>query len=325
MSEQLMYMSPSDEGELVNETTYIAEIAEWARVEFPGVTITPDKIKKLLKMVKLDQYPEDQVPDEIVMVYERLASDYEYAMELDEDRDAEPDEEEEPEIEEEIEEEEPEDLSLKLVESANAVTTNGFSELFDIGPNGTQCVPRGAVTMEDWVKAFSFGVLMESSSQWIIGDSVVALENAGHEDVVNQLCAKYKRSYSTVSGYARACRSFPADVRDGTLPFSVYREIGNASFGNETQAKRLELLDKAKEEKLSSSEVRNVVREEQGRNTEKPLPHRYLLLNVSNFSNSERLTKVPDKMEPHHLLIDTTGGKWFDPACEEWINFLKGE
>lgn len=316
---ELNYMSPSDEGELVNEATYVAEIAEWARVEFPGITITPDKVKKLLRMVKLDQYPEDQVPDEVVMVYERLAADYEYAQELEQDREDEP---EEPEYEDEPEEE-PEDV--RLVKSANAVTTNGFSELFDIGPNGTQCVPRGAVTMEDWVKAFSFGVLMESSSQWIVGDSVVALENAGHEDVVNQLCAKYKRSYSTVSGYARACRAFPVEVRDGKLPFTVYRELGNASFGDQTQQKRLELLDKAKEEKLSSAEVRNVVREEQGRNTEKPLPHRYLLLNVANYSNSERLTKVPDKMEPHHLLIDTAGGKWFDPACNEWINFLKGE
>lgn len=318
MSEQLMYMSVSDEGELVNEATYIAEIAEWARMEFPGITITPDKVKKLLKMVKLDEYPEDQVPDEVVMVYERLASDYEYAQELDEDLD------EEIEVEFEDEEEE-ENADAKLMKSANAVTTNGFSELFDIGPNGTQCIPRGAVTMEDWVKAFSFGVLMESSSQWIVGDSVVALENAGHEDVVNQLCAKYKRSYSTISGYARACRSFAPEVRDGKLPFSVYREIGNASFGEQTQQKRLELLDKAKEEKLSSSEVRNVVRGEQGKNIDKPLPHRYLLLNVSNFSNSERLTKVPDNLEPHHLLIDTAGGKWFDPACEEWINFLKGE
>jgi hypothetical protein len=321
---ELMYMSPSDEGELVNETIYVAEIAEWARTEFTAITITPDKVRKLLKMVKLDQYPEDQVPDEVVMVYERLSSDYEYAKELEQDREDDPEEEEyEPEAEEEEPEEEPEDV--RLVKSANAITTNGFSELFDIGPNGTQCVPKGSVTMDDWVKAFSFGVLMESSSQWIVGDSVVALENGGHEDVVNQLCAKYKRSYSTISGYARACRSFPAEVRDGTLPFSVYREIGNASFGDETQKKRLELLDKAKEEKLSSSEVRNVVREEQGKNVDKPHPHRYLLLNVANYSNSERLTKVPNKLEPHHLLIDTAGGKWYDPACEEWINFLKGE
>jgi hypothetical protein len=309
-------MSPSDEGELVSESVYLEQIGEWAREEFPGINITPDKIKKLLRMVKADQYPEDNVPDEVVMVFERLAADYEYAQELEQDREENPYEEDEL-------EEEPEDV--RLVKAANTMTTNGFSELFDIGPNGTQCIPRGEVTMDDWVKAFSFGVLMESSSQWIVGDSVVALENAGHEDVVNQLCAKYKRSYSTISGYARACRAYPAEVRDGTLPFSVYRELGNASFGDETQQKRMELLDKAKEEKLSSREVRNIVREEQGRNTEKPLPHRYLLLNVSNYANSERLSKVPDKLEPHHLLIDTGAGKWFDPACEEWINFLKGE
>ena len=138
-------MSPSDEGELVSESVYLEQIGEWSREEFPGINITPDKIKKLLRMVKADQYPEDHVPDEVVMVFERLAADYEYAQELEQDREENPYEEDELE-----EEEEPEDV--RLVKAANTMTTNGFSELFDIGPNGTQCIPRGEVTMDDWVK-----------------------------------------------------------------------------------------------------------------------------------------------------------------------------
>jgi hypothetical protein len=106
------------------------------------------------------------------------------------------------------------------------------------------------------------------------------------------------------------------------LPFTVYRELGNARL---EASKRDALLDEAKNEHLSSNEVRNRVREEQGKNIDKPAPHRYLVLNVSNFSNSEIVTEVPDKLEPHHLLIDLLGKKWFDPGNEEYINFIKGK
>jgi hypothetical protein len=131
-----------------------------------------------------------------------------------------------------------------------------------------------------------------------------------------------RKAYSTVSGYARACREFTADKRDPMLPFTVYRELGNAKLDG---GKRDALLDEAKNEHLSSTEVRNRVREEQGKNIDKPAPHRYLVLNVSNFSNSEIVTEVPDKLEPHHLLIDLLGKKWFDPGNEEYINFIKGK
>jgi hypothetical protein len=174
------------------------------------------------------------------------------------------------------------------------------------------------------VAAFAFGLTLESGAQWIIGDSVVALEAAGHEDVVNQLCANFKKSYPTVSGYARACRAFPSDKRDPMLPFTVYREIGNANFGDEkTNAqKQSELLEAAKTEKLSSTEVRNRVRSEQGKD-DKPTNHRFLLLNVSNFSNSEIVRKMPEELQEHQLLIDLSDKSWFDPAENAWLRFLK--
>jgi hypothetical protein len=227
------------------------------------------------------------------------------------------------EVEVELTEDEPVNESLALVESVkDGLELSSFTQKFDIGAGMTQCVPKGKVEMKDWVAAFAFGLTLESGAQWIIGDSVVALENAGHEDVVNQLCSNFKKSYPTVSGYARACRAFPADKRDATLPFTVYREIGNANFGDESTKKQNELLEAAKNEKLSSTEVRNRVRSEQGKD-DKPINHRFLLLNVGNFSNSEVLRSMPEEVQEHQLLIDLGDKSWFDPAEGEWLKFLK--
>jgi hypothetical protein len=230
------------------------------------------------------------------------------------------------EVEVELTEDEPvQSESLALVESVkNGLELSSFTQKFDIGSGMTQCVPKGKVDMKDWVAAFAFGLTLESGAQWIIGDSVVALENAGHEDVVNQLCSNFKKSYPTVSGYARACRAFPSDKRDPMLPFTVYREIGNANFGDEkTNAKKQsELLEAAKTEKLSSTEVRNRVRSEQGKD-DKPMGHRFLLLNVGNFSNSEVLRTMPEEVQEHQLLIDLSDKSWFDPAENDWLKFLK--
>jgi hypothetical protein len=313
----LMYMSPQDEGELVTQDRYLAEILAWAKAEYQGIKITHDHIKKLLQMVQKDQYPGDSVPDEVVLIYEKLAGDYEYAQELAADMEQPAEEIEVQAVSQQSQE------SAALVESVNnGIELSSFTQKFDLGEGMTHCIPKGNVTMEDWVGAFGFGLALESGAQWIIGDSVVALEDAGHEDVVNQLCAKFKKAYSTVSGYARACREFTADKRDPMLPFTVYRELGNAKLDG---GKRDALLEEAKNEHLSSNEVRNRVREEQGKNVDKPAPHRYLVLNVSNFANSEIVTEVPEKLEPHHLLIDLQGKRWFDPGNEEYINFIKGK
>jgi hypothetical protein len=153
------------------------------------------------------------------------------------------------------------------------------------------------------------------------------LENAGHEDVVNQLCSNFKKSYPTVSGYARACRAFPAAKRDPMLPFTVYREIGNANFGDEkTNAqKQSELLEAAKTEKLSSTEVRNRVRSEQGKDTDRPLKDRYIIINLNNIANSGKRRTMREEVQEHELLIDTTDHSWFDPAENEWIKFASEE
>jgi hypothetical protein len=322
---ELELFSPTQEGIIVPLSKYLTQMAEFVKTEWPGINITETHIKKAWQKVMKNEYLEDDAPDEMLEMFEKMSADLDMAEEMAEERFALTAAlEEAEEVEVELTEDEPvESESLALVESVkDGLELSSFTQKFDIGAGMTQCVPRGEVEMKDWVAAFAFGLTLESGAQWIIGDSVVALENAGHEDVVNQLCANFKKSYSTVSGYARACRVFTAEMRDATLPFTVYREIGNANFGDESTKKQKELLETAKTEKLSSTEVRNRVRSEQGKD-DKPAGHRFLLLNVGNFSNSEVLRNMPDEVQEHQLLIDLGDKSWWDPANAEWLKFLK--
>jgi hypothetical protein len=318
---ELELFSPTQEGVIVPLSTYLRHMGEFVKTEWPGINITEAHIKKAWGKLQKNEYLGDDAPDEMLEMYEKMSADLDMAEEMEEERLAMPAVAEEVEVE--VTEDEPVNASLALVESVkDGLELSSFTQKFDIGQGMTQCVPKGKVEMKDWVAAFAFGLTLESGAQWIIGDSVVALENAGHEDVVNQLCSNFKKSYSTVSGYARACRVFTAEMRDATLPFTVYREIGNANFGDESTKKQKELLEAAKTEKLSSTEVRNRVRSEQGKG-DKPMSHRFLLLNVGNFSNSEVLRSMPEEVQEHQLLIDLGDKSWFDPAEGEWLKFLK--
>jgi hypothetical protein len=318
---ELELFSPTQEGIIVPLSKYLTQMGEYVKTEWPGINITETHIKKAWQKVVKNEYLEDDAPDEMLEMFEKMSADLDMAEEMAEERLANPIEPVEVEVE--LTDDEPKNESLALVESVkDGLELSSFTQKFDIGSGMTQCVPKGKVEMKDWVAAFAFGLTLESGAQWIIGDSVVALENAGHEDVVNQLCSNFKKSYPTVSGYARACRAFPADKRDPALPFTVYREIGNANFGDESTKKQNELLEAAKNEKLSSTEVRNRVRSEQGKD-DKPSGHRFLLLNVGNFSNSEVLRTMPEEVQEHQLLIDLGDKSWFDPAEGEWLKFLK--
>ena len=311
---EIELFSPTHEGVLVPLSKYLKQMVEFAKTEWPGVAITESKVKEVWKLVSSNSYVDDDQPNEIAEMFEKMSADLDTAEEMIDER-----------MEVLPEQPEPQNESLALVDSVkDGLELSSFTQKFDLGAGMTQCVPRGEVTMKDWVAAFAFGLTLESGAQWIVGDSVVALEDAGHDDVVNQLCANYKKSYSTVSGYARACRAFPTGKRDPMLPFTVYREIGNANFGDDkvNRKKQTELLEAAKSEKLSSTEVRNRVRHEQGKD-DKPAGHRYLLLNVGNFSNSEVLRTMPEEVQEHQLLIDLSDKSWFDPAEGSWLKFLK--
>lgn len=291
-------------------------MAEFVKTEWPGFNITETHIKKAWAKLQKNEYLSDDTPDEMLEMYEKMSADWDMALELEEERiniANQP-------------VEEPVNESLALIESVkDGLELSSFTKKFDIGAGMTQCVPRGKVEMKDWVAAFAFGLTLESGAQWIVGDSVVALENAGHDDVINQLCANFKKSYSTVSGYARACRAFPAEKRDASLPFTVYREIGNANFGDaKTNAKKQQaMLEVAKVEQLSSAEVRNRVRNEQGKDDKSVLPHRYFVLNLENYRNSDVKRSSPEKPEAHHFIIDRQDMSWLDVAQGEWVKFAK--
>jgi hypothetical protein len=316
MKKELELFSPTQEGILVSVATYLRQMVEFAKTEWRGINITESHIKKAWAKLQKNEYLEDDAPDEMLEMYEKMSADWDMAIEMEEER-----------INlANMPEEEPENESLALVESVKqGVELSSFTKKFDIGAGMTQCVPRGKVEMKDWVAAFAFGLTLESGAQWIIGDAVVALDNAGHDDVVNQLCANFKKSYSTVSGYARACRAFPAAKRDAALPFTVYREIGHANFGDDkTNAKKqAAMLEVAKAEGLSSTEVRNRVRNEQGKDDKSVLPHRYFVLNLENYRNSDVKRSSPEKPEAHHFIIDRQDMSWFDAAQGEWVKFAK--
>jgi hypothetical protein len=316
MKKELELFSPTQEGILVSVTTYLRQMAEFVKTEWPGFNITETHIKKAWAKLQKNEYLSDDTPDEMLEMYEKMSADWDMALELEEERiniANQP-------------VEEPVNESLALIESVkDGLELSSFTKKFDIGVGMTQCVPRGKVEMKDWVAAFAFGLTLESGAQWIVGDSVVALENAGHDDVINQLCANFKKSYSTVSGYARACRAFPAEKRDASLPFTVYREIGNANFGDaKTNAKKQQaMLEVAKVEQLSSAEVRNRVRNEQGKDDKSVLPHRYFVLNLENYRNSDVKRSSPEKPEAHHFIIDRQDMSWLDVAQGEWVKFAK--
>lgn len=319
---ELELFSPTQEGIIVPLSKYLKQMVEFAKTEWSGITITESRIKEIWKLVASNSYIEDDEPNEIAEMFEKMSADLTMAEEMEDERLANPVVEEAEEVEVELTtEDEPKNESLALVESVkDGLELSSFTKKFDIGSGMTQCVPRGEVDMKDWVAAFAFGLTLESGAQWIIGDSVVALENAGHEDVVNQLCSQFKKSYPTVSGYARACRAFPADKRDPALPFTVYREIGNANFGDDSTKKQQELLEAAKTEKLSSTEVRNRVRSEQGKD-DRPLKDRYIIINLNNIANSGKRKTMREEVQEYELLIDTADHSWFDPAENEWIKF----
>jgi hypothetical protein len=317
MKQKLELFSPINEGELVNEATYLKQILTFAQQEWKGITMTDPLIRKVWSKVKAGTYFDDSPADEVAQLYEKMDEDYSAAKELVETYE-EPviGNDNQPEVSEESQE------KLELVQSVTeGLELSSFTQKFDLGSGMTQCVPKGKVDAKDWVKAFAFGLTLESGSQWIIGDAVVALEDGGHDDVVNQLCAQFKKSYSTVSGYARTSRNFQHEKRDPMLPFTVYREIGNADLSDK---KKLALLDAAKEEKLSSQEVRGKVREAQGKEeAQRPLRHRYLVFSKNN-PNIIRVTRsMPQKIEENQVVIDGHLWAMFNADESDWINIVR--
>ncbi len=164
MKQKLELFSPTNEGELVNEATYLKQILTFAKQEWKGITMTDPLIRKVWSKVKAGTYFDDSPADEVAQLYEKMDEDYNAAKELVETY-------EEPVI---VTDTQPKNEKLELVQSVTeGLELSSFTQKFDLGSGMTQCVPKGNVDAKDWVKAFAFGLTLESGSQWIIGDAVV--------------------------------------------------------------------------------------------------------------------------------------------------------
>jgi len=97
-----------------------------------------------------------------------------------------------------------------LEAAVNTGMHNGYTALaekYDFA-NLTQFVPKAGVIPcpEDYAAAIGLGVDMSSKGMWIAGEGIRHLYALGFENVVTQIAASLKLSYSHVSGWHRAAQ-----------------------------------------------------------------------------------------------------------------------
>jgi hypothetical protein len=143
-----------------------------------------------------------------------------------------------------------------------------LSERFDFGEYMTQFRPKDGTipTPEDYAAAIGMGVDMSSKGMWLAGDGISNLIRMGHENVVYQIAASLKMSYSAVSNWHRTAQRIPLHYRHEISP-TVAVEIATAKFSedeSENNAKIKTLINQAREEKWSCAEARAHVRMEKG-------------------------------------------------------------
>jgi hypothetical protein len=144
---------------------------------------------------------------------------------------------------------------------------NGYSKLaerYDFGPHMTQFKPKAGVipTPEDYAGAIGMGVDMSSKGMWLAGDGIRHLMAMGHENVLAQIAASLKLSYSHVSNWHRAAQRIPIHLRHEISP-TVAIEIATAKFSDneiENNKQVLELVQQARAEKWSCAEARSHVK-----------------------------------------------------------------
>ena len=155
-----------------------------------------------------------------------------------------------------------------------AITTgmhNGYSALAERYEfnNLTQFTPREGVIPcpEDYAAAIGLGVDMSSKGMWLAGEGIRHLYALGYENVVTQIAANLKLSYSHVSAWARTAQRIPIKYRSEISP-TVAVEIACSKYSEdekENNKKVIELVEKACKEGWTALEARSHVRMEQGR------------------------------------------------------------
>lgn len=183
-----------------------------------------------------------------------------------------------------------------ILEAAlNTRLDNGYSKLserYDFGEFMTQFKPKEGIipTPEDYAAAIGMGVDMSSKGMWLAGDGIRYLYATGHENVLTQIAASLKMSYSHVSNWHRAAARIPAHLRNEISP-TVAVEIATAKFSEDEQEnnrKVLQLVDQARKEKWSCQEARSHVKAEKGGSIEKPVKLSW----VSEFGGNEDLLVI---------------------------------
>ena len=86
MKKELELFSPTQEGILVSVTTYLRQMVEFAKTEWRGITINETHIKKAWAKLQKNEYLEDDAPDEMLEMYEKMSADWDMALELEEER-----------------------------------------------------------------------------------------------------------------------------------------------------------------------------------------------------------------------------------------------
>ena len=158
-----------------------------------------------------------------------------------------------------------------LEAAVNTGMHNGYTALaekYDFA-NLTQFVPKAGVVPcpEDYAAAIGLGVDMSSKGMWIAGEGIRHLYALGYENVVTQIAASLKLSYSHVSGWHRAAQRVPLKYRSEISP-TVAVEIACSKYSDDeatNNKKVIELVEKACKEGWTALEARSHVRMEQGK------------------------------------------------------------
>lgn len=193
-----------------------------------------------------------------------------------------------------------------------------LSKKFDLGNNNT-LRPLGTlpITPADLGKAMVYGAKVEQGGAWIYADGVNMLTQLGFEKPVEQIAAMLGKSDSTLYNYARTARRIPKELRDESVPITVYSEIVNRKY-DEDEGKNTEIItelaNQAVAEKWSCLDARSHADLKQGKEPkEKRTKYRYL-----QILNGEPMLCIEEPLFTPGVII-------VDLKVNEWLRDLEGK
>lgn len=180
---------------------------------------------------------------------------------------------------------------LAIVQAAHAVgVTVSLEEAradlatkFDLGAGSNMLRPLGTIpiTPMDLGKAMVWAAKVEQAGSWVYADAVNMLMQLGFEHVTNQIAAMLGKANSTLYNYARTARKIPQELRDESIPLTVYSELVNRRY-DENEEKNTEIItelaNQAVKEKWSCGDARSFADLAQGKQPKtKKEKYRYIV------------------------------------------------